>query len=133
MIWRVAVLAAAVSLVLGRGSAIATAAPDIGPIRCNYTLSAPRVVTVSGTPMVTATLQPADCTGTANPKSSQVCIDTGASVGRCVLVTGYTTAQVYFSPYVPGVDYVAKGVGCAGLSTPPTVICSSLGPSAVVL
>jgi hypothetical protein len=136
MIRRFAVLIAALIAVLsssGGAVAVANAAPDNGSIRCNFTLSAPSVVTVSGTQMVTATVSPADCTGTANPKSSQVCIATFDSVGRCKLASGYETAQVYFAPYVPGTSYIAKGFGCAGLSTPSTAICSSVGPKAGVL
>ncbi|CAN5786821.1 hypothetical protein BH09ACT7_BH09ACT7_46090 [soil metagenome] len=135
MIRRFAVLVAALGAVHGSGGVAATAnaAPDDGSIRCNFTLSAPSVITVSGTQMVTATVSPADCTGTANPKASQVCIATFDSVGRCDLASGYETAQVFFSPYVPGTNYIAKGYGCAGLSTPSTAICSSVGPKAGVL
>jgi hypothetical protein len=138
MIRRLAVLAAALGAMLVGGGAVAVAspapdAPGDGAVRCNYTMSDPHVVTVSGTQMVTATLTPAACSGTANPKSTQVCIATGNSVGRCMLASGYETAQVYFSPYVPGVNYVAKGSGCAGLSTPAVVLCSSVGPKAASL
>ncbi|MET0698174.1 MAG: hypothetical protein ABWY93_00805 [Mycobacterium sp.] len=135
MIRRFAMVVATLVAVFSSGgaAAIANAAPDGGSIRCNFTLSAPSVVTLSGTQMVTATVSPADCTGTANPKSSQVCISTFDSVGRCELANGYETAQVYFAPYLPGTKYVAKGFGCAGLSTPSTAICSSVGPKSGVL
>jgi hypothetical protein len=135
MIRRLAVLAAALGAVLVGGGAVAAAspAPDPESAQCYYIMSDPHVVTVSGTQMVTATLSPAACSGTANPKSSQVCIATGDSVGQCVLAAGYATAQVYFTPYVPGVTYVAKGSGCAGLSTPAVVVCSSEGPKAATL
>jgi hypothetical protein len=77
---------------------------------------------------------PAACTGTANPKSSQVCIaTTGATPGRCEQANGYETAQVYLSPYIPGLNYVAKGAGCAGLATPSAAICSSWGPTSATL
>jgi hypothetical protein len=135
MIRRLAVLAAALSALLVGGGAVAVAspAPDNGSVRCTFTMSDPYVVTVSGTQMVTATVTPAACSGAANPKSTQVCIATGDTVGRCMLASGYETAQVYFSPYIPGVNYVAKGSGCAGLSTPAVAVCSSVGPKAATL
>lgn len=133
MIERLAVPAVAIGVALG-SVVFANPAPAEVPAACNYALSAPTVVEVSGTPMVTATLTPADCTGTANPKSSQVCVATvGASPGRCVLTSGYQTAQVYLSPYTPGTTYVAKGSGCAGLATPSSSICTSVGPKSATL
>jgi hypothetical protein len=134
MILRLAVLVAALSALLaGTTTAAASPAPGNESIRCNFTMSEPRLITVGGTQMVTASVAPASCSGTASPKSTQVCIATGDSVGRCVLASGYETAQVYFAPYVAGVNYVAKGSGCAGLSTPSTVVCSSVGPKAATL
>jgi len=134
MIARLAVFPVSLGLALGGAVVVAGPAPAEVPAACNFTLSAPSVVEVSGTQMVTATLTPADCTGTANPKSSQVCVaTTGASPGKCELATGYETAQVYLSPYIPGTNYVAKGSGCAGLATPSAAICSSAGPKSATL
>jgi hypothetical protein len=135
MIRRLAVLTAALSALLAGGSAVAAATPaqDNESVKCNFTMSDPHVVTVSGTQMVTATVTPTACSGTASPKSTQVCIATGDSVGRCVLASGYEAAQVFYSPYVPGLNYVAKGSGCAGLSTPSTAVCTSVGPKAATL
>jgi hypothetical protein len=133
MIARLAVLPVVLGTVLGSVAATSPAAAEV-PAACDFTLSTPQVVTVSGTPMVTATLTPAACTGTANPKSSQVCIATnGATPGRCEQANGYETAQVYFAPYTPGLNYVANGSGCAGLATPSAAICSSWGPTSATL
>ncbi|CAN5226306.1 hypothetical protein BH09ACT8_BH09ACT8_24580 [soil metagenome] len=134
MIARLAVVPVALGVALGGAVAVASPAPGEVPAACNFTLSSPSVVEVSGTPMVTATLTPAACEGTANPKSSQVCVaTTGASPGKCELANGYETAQVYLSPYIPGTSYVAKGSGCAGLATPSAAICSSVGPKSATL
>ncbi|MCV7226327.1 hypothetical protein [Mycolicibacterium komossense] len=133
MIARLAVFPVTLGVVLGAIAAAGSASSEV-PAACDFTLSAPSVVEVSGTQMVTATLTPAACKGTANPKSSQVCIAaSGASPGRCELANGYEIAQVYLSPYIPGVNYVANGTGCAGIATPSGAICSSIGPKAATL
>jgi hypothetical protein len=102
------------------------------PVECHYTLSTPYVVDVAGTPMVTATVIPAKCPA-AVPSSLEVCVSIPGKAGRCDQTNGNTAAQVYLSPYVPGLNYTARGRGCAGLSAPPTTICSSLGPTSSVL
>lgn len=108
----------------------AAAAP--GTVECHYTLSAPHVVDVAGTPMVTATIVPAACPD-AVTTVLQACLSVPGKVGRCDNTNGNTMSQVYLSPYVPGLAYTARGRGCAAITTPPTSICSSLGPTTAVL
>jgi hypothetical protein len=133
MVRRLAVLTVAPVVFVG---AVCVAGPAVADttMACNFTLTAPTVISVSGTPMVTATISPAACTGTANPKSSQVCLtDGGPGPGTCELASGYETAQVYLSPYVPGTSYTAKGTGCAAVATPSAAMCSTVGPKAATL
>ena len=134
MIRRLAGLAGALAATALLASVPAGATPTASaePIECHYTMSAPYVVDVSGTSMVTATVVPAACPS-AVPSSLEVCLSIPGEVGRCDQTNGITTAQVYLSPYVPGVNYTARGRGCAGTTAPPTSICSSLGPTAAVL
>ena len=124
-----------VAMVAMFGGSVVAATPALTevPAACDFTLTAPSVVDVSGTPTVTATLTPAACTGTANPKSSQICITVGDSVGQCVQANGYATAQAFLAPYTPGLTYTAKGSGCAGIATPSAAICSSVGPKSATL
>ena len=100
---------------------------------CNYTLSDPYVIDVSGTQMVTATLIPAACTREAIPTSSQVCLSTPGTAGRCAELPGYTDVHVYLGPYQPGVTYTAKGRGCAAQTNPPMPICTTVGPTTATL
>lgn len=120
---------------LGAFGAVGVAAADPAPepILCQYTMSDPRVVDVSGTKMVNASLTPSGCNGTAEPTSSQVCLSTGSQVGRCAELPGYAKAQVYLSPYVPGRAYTVRGRGCANQAQPPLAFCSTLGPKTVTL
>lgn len=108
------------------------AASPAASIECQYTLSAPSVVDVNGTQMVTATLMPAACPS-AVPMVLEACLSIPGKVGRCDQTNGNTTAQVYLSPYVPGLTYTVRGRGCASVAAPPTSICSSLGPTSAVL
>ncbi|MGB3481411.1 MAG: hypothetical protein WBB07_04225 [Mycobacterium sp.] len=101
-------------------------------VDCNFTLSAPYVVDVAGTQMVTATVVPAACPD-AVPTVLQACLSVPGKVGRCDNTDGNTMSQVYLSPYVPGMSYTARGRGCAAVPSPPTMICSSLGPTEAVL
>ncbi|WP_197381614.1 hypothetical protein [Mycolicibacterium mengxianglii] len=114
------------------GPAGAVPAEQSEPIECHYTLSAPYVVDVNGTSMVTASLMPAKCPA-AVPTSLEACLSIPGQVGRCAESNGNVTAQVYLSPYVPGLTYTARGRGCAAVTTPPTSICSSVGPTSAVL
>jgi hypothetical protein len=131
MIRRLAGLTGVLVVATSMSGAPAGAAPA-EPVACNYTLSAPHVVDVAGTAMVSATLVPAACPD-AVPTVLQACLSIPGKVGRCSNTNGNTMSQVYLSPYVPGLTYTARGRGCAAVATPPTSICSSLGPTTAVL
>jgi hypothetical protein len=134
MLLRTAIVGVALigSLATVANTGVAQADPG-EPILCNFTMSDPYVTDLSGVQMVTATTTPAACTGTAKPTSSQVCLSTADSIGRCSELPGYTAAQAYLSPYRPGVAYTVTGRGCAAVTTPPTYICTTLGPRTVTL
>ncbi|OBF11421.1 hypothetical protein A5727_20810 [Mycobacterium sp. ACS4331] len=127
-----------ITAVLGTAAgfvAVASAAPEADPVLCQYTLSEPRVVDVSGTAMVNASLTPSGCTGSAEPNATQVCVSVAGSstAGKCAELPGYGTAQVYLSPYVPGQTYTVRGRGCANQAQPPLYFCSTLGPKSATL
>ena len=134
MLFRVAfmtvALTGAVSAAMATGPASAAPAD---PVLCDFTLSEPTVVQVSGVPMVAATVTPAACTGTAKPTSTQVCLTSPGSAGRCAELPGYNEAHVYLSPYRPGVSYTATGRGCAAQTNPPVPMCTTLGPKSATL
>jgi hypothetical protein len=113
---------------------VAVAEPAPPPSSCNYTLSAPHVVQVSGTDMVTATLSPAGCDG-AMTFLSVACLQVqgGSGPGKCEQNNGILTAQVYFAPYQPGATYIATGRGCATSGNPPQSSCLTVGPQAATL
>ncbi len=115
--------------------AVASAAPEADPVLCQYEMSGPRVVDVSGTPMVNASLRPTACNGTAEPTAMQVCVSVegGSTAGKCAELPGYGTAQVYLSPYVPGQTYTVRGRGCANQAQPPLYFCSTFGPTSTTL
>jgi hypothetical protein len=134
MLLRAAIVAVAVTGTLANTANAGVAQADPGePILCNFTMSDAYVIDLSGVQMVTATTTPSSCTGTAKPTSSQVCLSTADSIGRCSELPGYTAAQAYLSPYRPGVAYTVTGRGCAALTTPPTLLCTTLGPRTVTL
>ncbi|MGE2692749.1 hypothetical protein [Mycolicibacterium pulveris] len=126
------VVVASAGVLLASAGGVAGAEPQTPP--CDYTLSAPHVVDVSGTPMVTATLQPAAC-NRATVFSSVACIQlAGASgPGRCQSNNGNLPAQVYYSPYQPGATYVSTGRGCATVGNPPQPVCQPTGPLTATL
>lgn len=129
MFFRVAFVTVALTGALSAAAPGGVAGADPGePVTCDFTLSEPAVVDVSGVPMVGATVSPAGCTGTAKPTSSQVCLTTPGSAGRCAELPGYNDAHVYLSPYQPGVTYTATGRGCAAQTSPPVPMCVTLGP-----
>jgi hypothetical protein len=103
----------------------ATATAESAAAPCNFRLSEPHVVDVSGTAMVTATMQPTSCDGGV-PYQSVVCVQKQGSPGpgQCRQNNGMLTAQVYLSPYEPGATYVATGRGCAYSGNPPTGVCA---------
>ncbi|MBI3216862.1 MAG: hypothetical protein HYZ38_23850 [Mycobacterium sp.] len=132
MFSRVAIVAIVAAAACG-GAGTAAADSDTGATLCNYTMSDPHVVDVSGTTMVSATLEPSGCNGNAKPYSTQVCLSTPGSAGRCAELPGYVTAHAYLSPYVPGQTYTVRGRGCAFALVPSQTLCNSLGPVSVTL
>lgn len=112
---------------------VAAAEPGAEVAACDWKLSGPSLVEISGTTMVTATVTPGECTGQALAMDSTACIATASDVGRCQHEPGYSYAQVFYSPYVPGTNYVVKGRGCAAPKAPSDPVCTSLGPVSAVL
>ncbi len=96
---------------------------------CVYTLSAPQVIQVSGTAMVTATLTPYPCTGSISPNSMTVCLqaEQRPAAGKCGFSAVPDYAEV-FVPYEPGMTYVSKGTGCGSVYTTQGTLCASVGP-----
>ncbi|MFB1298967.1 hypothetical protein ACAG24_026030 [Mycobacterium sp. pW049] len=131
-----AVLAATASL-LGTATAVAGAQPEPTPQNvegCNYNLSAPSVVTVSGTTMVTAVLTVGACNG-ATTFETAACIQMQGSsgAGQCTQGRGILPAQIFFQPYRPGATYTSTGRGCASKGNPPRKICQENGPFTATL
>ncbi|MCV7153533.1 hypothetical protein [Mycolicibacterium pyrenivorans] len=123
---------AATTLVLGSTVAVAGAQPTPSP--CDYVLTPPSVVNVSGTDVVTATVSPGACDG-AVAYQTVACIQMqGASgPGQCAQNTGILPAQVFFQPYRPGTTYTSTGRGCASKGNPPQRFCQESGPITVTL
>ncbi|RAV11616.1 hypothetical protein DQP55_13360 [Mycolicibacterium sp. GF69] len=117
-------------------TASASADPNTAPgdQPCNFTLSTPHVVQVSGTDMVSVTMAPAACDG-GTPYQSIACIQVQGSPGpgRCTQNNGPLMARVYYSPYQPGTTYVATGKGCASKGNPPQPFCAPTGPLTATL
>lgn len=126
-----AVLAAAASL-LGSTTAIAGAQPE--PTACTYELTAPHVVNVSGTDMVTATVTTRACDGAVTFRTVACIQMQGASgPGQCAQGRGILPAQVFFQPYRPGATYTSTGRGCASKGNPPQPYCQTYGPFSATL
>lgn len=127
------VLAAAAAMCVTGTAGLAGAEPD-APEACAYTLSPPQVVQVSGTAMVTATLDPAGC-NRANPYLLVACIQLQGSdgPGQCAQGEGIVPAQVFYQPYRPGAVYISTGRGCANTGNPPTPSCQGAGPFTATL
>lgn len=127
------VLAVAVMWALTAGVGVAEAEPA-APSTCNYTLTPPHVVNVSGTDMVTATMSPAGCNQSI-VFQSVACLQVQGSdgPGRCAQNNGLLTAQVYLTPYRPGATYISTGRGCASTGNPPEPVCASQGPFTATL
>ncbi|MEO3759368.1 hypothetical protein ABGB19_13900 [Mycobacterium sp. B14F4] len=132
MIRSLAVSVAAVALALAPVSAVASAQPDASA--CDYTLSPPHVVSVSGTDMVAVTMSPAAC-DSAIPFMSVACVQLQGAQGpgKCIQNNGTLSARAYLSPYRPGGTYVATGTGCASTGNPPQPVCQSAGPLSATL
>ena len=127
------VLAVAVSWALPAGAGVAEAEPAAPP-SCDYTLTAPHVVNVSGTDMVTATMSPAACNRSI-VYQSVACLQVQGSdgPGRCAQNNGILVAQVYLAPYRPGATYTSTGRGCASTGNPPEPVCTTEGPFTATL
>ncbi|MEW5809924.1 MAG: hypothetical protein AB1925_10745 [Actinomycetota bacterium] len=113
-------------------SAPANAEPDAGS--CDYALTPPTLVTVSGTTMVTASVTPQACAG-AVTYQTVACLQMAGNQGpgRCSAGNGILPAQVFFQPYRPGTAYTATGRGCASSGNPPQASCRETGPLTVTL
>lgn len=130
MLRTLAVVAVA-ALTLG-GTGLAHAEPQDGS--CEYALSAPTLVTVSGTTMVTATVSPRACAGAVTFQTVACLAMAGDSgPGHCSQGRGILPAQVYFQPYRPGTAYTATGRGCASTGNPPQASCRETGPLTATL
>jgi hypothetical protein len=126
------VLTAAVALALAGTAAVAHAEPNT--TTCSYTLTPPRVVQLSGTDVVTATLSPAAC-DQAETYLSVACIQLQGSdgPGQCTQGEGILPAQIFYQPYRPGATYIATGRGCSNKGNPRQPFCQSAGPLAAAL
>jgi hypothetical protein len=124
-------LIAAVVLALG-AAPLASGEPN--QPACEYTLSPPQIVQLSGTNVVTSTLSPAACNHSV-AYSSVACIQLQGSAGpgQCAEQNGILTAQVFYQPYRPGATYVATGRGCATTGNPPQPVCTPMGPLTATL
>ncbi|WP_111512465.1 hypothetical protein [Mycobacterium kyogaense] len=121
----------ALALALGP-TALAHAQPQDGT--CDYELSPPTLVTVSGTTMVTATVSPRACAGAVTFQTVACLQMAGESgPGQCSQGRGILPAQVLFQPYRPGTEYTATGKGCASAGNPPAASCRTVGPLTVTL
>lgn len=112
---------------------IGTASAQPASPACVYELSPPRVVDVSGTAMVTATVSTRACDGAVTFQTVACLVragDTGA--GTCAQGRGILPAQV-FVPYRPGTAYTSTGRGCASKGNPPQKFCEQNGPLTATL
>ncbi len=134
MVRRVLVACAATMLGVALLPAAVSAA-ETDPAPCAFTLSAPRVVQVSGRDVVTATVQAAACGAGAETISSVACIQMQGSqtAEQCDVGEGILTAQVFYAPYRPGATYTATGRGCVLTGNPPQSNCQSTGPLTATL
>ncbi len=126
-----AVLAATTSLL---GSTVAVAGAEPEPTACTYELTAPSVVNVSGTDMVTATVTTRACDGAVTFRTT-ACIQMQGSSGPglCAQGSGILPAQVFFQPYRPGATYTSTGRGCAAKGNPPQPHCQENSPVSATL
>lgn len=126
MIRSLMLLVAAATPALAGTAAVAVAEP---PPTCSYNLTAPQIVDVSGTNMVTATIQPGACER-SNVYLSVACLQKQGSpeAPKCEENNGVLPAQVFYAPYEPGATYVSTGRGCANTGNPPQPVCTPVGP-----
>lgn len=135
-----AMLAATTSLLaptvaLGAGPAGAQPAPtEPTATACTFELTAPRVVNVSGTDVVTATVTTRACDGAVAYRATACIQMQGASgPGQCAHGNGINPAQVFFQPYRSGATYTSTGRGCASKGNPPQGYCQENGPFTATL
>lgn len=123
---------ATAALILGSTSAVAVAQPDQSP--CNYNLTAPTVVNLSGTDVVTATISTGACDG-AMTFQTVACLQMQGGGGpmQCARGNGILPAQVFYQPYHPGATYTSTGRGCSSKGNPPEKYCQEAGPIAATL
>jgi disulfide bond formation protein DsbB len=123
--------------VLGLNVATAHATPPPGPgpaPSCAFKLTAPSLVNVSGTDMVTATISPGECTGEFQPNSFTVCVEMlGSGTPQCDFRPVFDPVTVYFTPYREGATYRSTGQGCGNVFPSAELSCSSLGPYTATL
>jgi hypothetical protein len=121
---------------------VSNASPSEGAGSCSFVLTPPKVVQVSNSSMVLATVKPGPCDLDGIPNQSTVCVSIQGddSPGRCADQRGPAPALVYY-PYRPGVMYVVTGRGCADIyedathsnTAPMHAACQSLGPFSFAL
>ncbi len=97
-------------------------------------MTAPTVVNVSGTDMVTATVTAGACDG-AVIFQTVACLQMQGSDSprQCSKGRGLVPAQVFFQPYHPGSTYTSTGRGCASKGNPPQKYCQETGPTTATL
>lgn len=129
----------AISLIGVYSPNVSNASPSEGgaAASCSFVLSPPKVVQVSGSSMVLATVKPGPCSLDGIPNQSIICVSIQGDVspGQCGNRPGTDPAWVYY-PYQPGATYVVTGRGCVDIfqdpdhpSTGPVhTTCQSLGP-----
>jgi hypothetical protein len=143
MMWRqvAAVSVLLVAVLVPAGSAAAAPSDQAGEPSCSTTLSLPQLTQISGTTMVTATLSAYPCSGSVTPVQQTACLrlQTNDSTKQCESATGTLDAQVYFSPYRPGMTYVSTGRSCGAVMSHETTerrvskVCTDVGPQSATL
>jgi hypothetical protein len=110
------VLGMSVAVVLSgvAGASGANAQPFPPGTLCNFTLSPPEVVQVSGNPMVSATMTPAGCAGAFRPYVSVACLQLQGEPNQCTQARGGDAATV-LTAYRPGATYLSSGRGMGTL------------------
>jgi hypothetical protein len=127
-----AVLAGVVALGMAGPTPVVFAEPSPPP--CNYTLSPPHVVELSGTSVVTATVTPAACDQSVTFQMvACVQLQGSSDAEQCAVGQGILPAQVFYQPYRSGATYIATGRGCASTGNPPQPFCQPRGPLVATL
>jgi hypothetical protein len=111
---------------------VAQASPSDDAAGCTFVLPPAKVIQMSGTNYVYATIRPGPCPIRASPTLLTVCVSIQGedSAGQCE--RGHPGQSEVYYPYRPGATYVVKGTGCANVFAPPYYpgyACQSLGPA----